>query len=230
MDPEIVQAIVGVLEAKDFSTAAHTWRVVLYTRALAEAAGLDDALIHRLTYAAALHDVGKIDVPDEILQKPGPHTPAEFEVMQTHTIRGHERLLAMGEDDPLLLTLVRHHHERWDGTGYPDRLTGDNIPIGPRFFSVIDSFDALTSVRPYRAEIGPDAAERAIDELATLSGTKYCAEAVALFTNLYRRGGLGWILEHFNDTCPVPEYTRLGSLHSVRDIPQASKTMHTPKL
>jgi HD-GYP domain-containing protein (c-di-GMP phosphodiesterase class II) len=216
MDPEIVQALVGVLEAKDYSTAAHTWRVVLYTRALAEAAGLSDPLIRRLTYGAALHDVGKIDVPDEILQKPGPLTPEEFEVIKTHTTQGHERLVRMGETDPLVLTLVRNHHEQWDGRGYPDGLRAHHIPVGPRFFAVIDTFDAMTSVRPYRAEVGPQAAERAIDELLTHSGTRYCAEAVTLFTDLYRKGGLGWILEYFNDTCPVPDYRELGALHAVR--------------
>lgn len=216
MDPDIVQALVGVLEAKDFSTAAHTWRVVLYTRALAESAGVSNELIHRLTYAAALHDVGKIDIPDEILQKPGPLTPEEFAVMKTHTTQGHERLLRMGETDELVLHLVRHHHEQWNGRGYPDGLTGEAIPMGPRFFAVVDTFDALTSVRPYRSEVGPEAAEKAIEELGHMSGSRYCTEAVDVFTTLYRRGGLGWILEYFNDTCPVPDCSKLGELHTVR--------------
>ncbi len=216
MDPEIVEALVGVLEAKDLCTAAHSWRVILYARAMAEAAGLDHAMILRITYGAALHDVGKIDVPDEIILKPGPLTDAEFTVMKTHAALGHERLVRMGETDDVVLSLVRHHHERWDGKGYPDHLAGVDIPIAPRMFAVIDSFDAMTSVRPYRTDIGPDAAKRAIDELAAGAGTRYATDAVTLFTALFSRGGLNWILEYFNDTCPVPDYSELAALEKIR--------------
>jgi HD-GYP domain-containing protein (c-di-GMP phosphodiesterase class II) len=150
---------------------------VLYTRALAERLGVDHATIQRLTLAAALHDVGKIDIPDGILMKPGRLTDDEFTVMRMHPLLGHERLLRMGEEDPVLLNLVRHHHERVDGTGYPDRLAGEAIPLGARFFSVVDTFDALTSVRPYRSDVGPEAAARAIEELERHSGIWYAAEA-----------------------------------------------------
>lgn len=222
MYPDLIQALVGVLEAKDLSTAAHTWRVVLYTRAMAEAHGLDRDTITRLTHAAALHDVGKIDVPDEILQKPGPLTADERAVMETHAALGHERLLRMDEADPLILGLVRHHHERWDGAGYPDRLKGEAIPLGARYFAVIDSFDALTSLRPYRADVGERAAERAIIELKSGRAARYDAASVDAFTDLYETGRLGWILEYFNDRCPVPEYAALkdvdGAVRSARPI------------
>lgn len=203
MTPDIVRALVKTIELKDLSTAAHTWRVVLYTRALAEAAGLDRGFIERLSYAAALHDVGKIDIPDGVLQKPGPLTPEEYRTMQAHTSLGHERLVRMGETDEVMLELVRHHHERWDGKGYPDGLAGEEIATGARYFAVIDSFDAMTSVRPYRTGVGHEAAERAVEELERGSGTRYWPEAVRSFTALYRGGALGWIGEHFNDTCPV---------------------------
>jgi len=206
VSPEAVLALVKIIELKDLTTAAHTWRVVLYARAMAEEAGLPHDEIGRLTQAAALHDVGKIDIPDEILQKPGPLTDAEFQVMRTHAAIGHERLLRMMEDDPLLLHLVRHHHERQDGLGYPDRLAGDAIPMAARFFAVIDSFDAMTSLRAYRQEIGADAARHAIDELRAGIGTRYCDRCVDVFTDLYDTGRLGWILDYFNDHCEVPEY------------------------
>ena len=206
MDPPILQALVSTIELKDASTAAHTWRVVLYTRAMAEAAGLDHPLIERLTVAAALHDVGKIDIPDEVLRKPGPLTAAERAIIETHPARGHDLLVQMGETDPVLLTLVRHHHERWDGRGYPDRLVGDAIPLGARYFSVIDGFDAMTSLRPYRHDVGPQAAERALTELNAGAGTRYWPVAVETFERLYRTGRLDWILAYFNDTNPIPGF------------------------
>lgn len=215
MDPSVVERLVREIEVKDLSTAAHTWRVVLYARALAEEAGFDHDMIRRITHAAALHDVGKLDIPGAILQKPGPLTADEFEVIKTHASRGHERLVAMGEDDPVVLEFVRHHHERWDGGGYPDALAGEAIPIGARFFAVVDSFDALTSIRPYRSDVGPDAAERALVELKAGVGTRYWREAVDGFAALYRAGRLDWILHHFNDDrCDLPAYQ--GAASAVR--------------
>lgn len=213
MDVQIVQAMVGVLEAKDLSTAAHTWRVVLYTRVLAQKAGVSADILHRLTHAAALHDVGKIEIPEEILQKPGPLTPSEYEVMKTHAALGHERLLRMQEDDAILLNLVRHHHERFDGLGYPDRLRGTDIPVVARYFAVVDTFDALTSHRHYRHDVGADAARRAIVELQAGAGTRYDPDAVALFTALYHEGRVTPILDRFGDKADIPTHDQLDLVH-----------------
>lgn len=206
MDPAVVRTLLKQIEAKDQSTAAHTWRVVLYTRAMLERHGLDHETIRRASLAAALHDVGKLDIPNAILQKPGPLTPEEFAVIKTHPVTGFDRLVALGEDDEIVLRMVRWHHEHVDGSGYPDGLKAEAIPVGPRYFTVIDSFDALTSVRPYRREVGPAAAEQALEELHAGIGTRYCAEAVEVFSALYREGQLGWILNYFNDSCPLPDY------------------------
>jgi HD-GYP domain-containing protein (c-di-GMP phosphodiesterase class II) len=203
MTPGTLQALIDAIEAKDLCTAAHTWRVVLYSRALAEEAGMARGELERITGAAALHDLGKLDMPDALLQKPGPLTPEEFEVIKGHTVRGYERLVSMGETDPVLLELVRHHHERWDGLGYPDRLAGEAIAPAARSFAVIDAFDAMTTVRPYRKEVGPAAVHRALEELERGAGTRYWPEAVERFARLHRTGALDWIGEHFNDTCPV---------------------------
>jgi HD-GYP domain-containing protein (c-di-GMP phosphodiesterase class II) len=203
MEAEAAAALVKAIELKDACTAAHTWRVVLYTRALAEELGLERGLIGRLTFAAALHDVGKIDVPDEILRKPGRLTEEEFEVIKGHTTLGHELMVRMEETDPVVLELVRHHHERVDGSGYPDGLRGEEIHIGARMFAVIDSFDAMTSVRPYRSEVGEEAVERGLRELEEGAGTRYDEGAVKVFTALYRSGKLGWIHEYFNDASAV---------------------------
>jgi energy-coupling factor transport system substrate-specific component len=202
-----VQSLVRQIELKDLSTAAHTWRVVLYTRAVAERLAVDHALMPRITHAAALHDVGKLDIPDSILQKPGKLTDDEFAVIKSHTTRGYDRLKALGETDEAVLNFVRHHHERWDGKGYPDALAGEAIPLGPRFFAVIDSFDAMTSIRPYRMEIDDAAVRRAIEELRAGRATRYWPDAVDVFTELYETGELDWIHEHFNDRCELPAYS-----------------------
>ena len=205
MPPEIVEALVKTIEIKDLSSAAHTWRVVLYTRALAEQFGLDATRLHSVTVGAALHDIGKIDIPDAILQKPGRLSDDEFEIIKRHPVIGYDRLVDMGETDPIVLNLVRHHHERVDGKGYPDGLLSEAIPPGARYFAVIDTFDALTSVRPYRSEVGPAAAERALEELHAGIGSRYCSDCVDAFITLYRRGALGWIMEYYNDShCALP--------------------------
>lgn len=206
VDKPIIEAMLRLIEVKDASTASHTWRVTLYTNALATAGGLDHDRIQRLTIAASLHDIGKLDIPEEILQKPGKLTDEEFTIMKGHTTAGHERLLAMGEEDPLLLDLVRHHHERWDGLGYPDGLAGEKIPLAARYFSVIDTFDALTSIRPYRREIGEDAAKRAIEELQKNKESRYYPAAVDMFTALFEKGELSWIMHYYNDWVPVEQF------------------------
>jgi HD-GYP domain-containing protein (c-di-GMP phosphodiesterase class II) len=206
MTPDFVHSLVRRLEHKDGATAAHTWRVVLYTRTLAEHFALDSSLIERLTIAAAMHDVGKLNVPDSILKKAGPLTPQEWGIMKQHTIWGEAQLRALGVTDALVLDLVRSHHERVDGSGYPDQLRGNAISDGARYFAVIDSFDAMTSVRPYRTDVGPGAAERAIRDLKDQRGSSYCAECVDAFAQLYNSGRLGWILEYFNDRCELPAF------------------------
>lgn len=205
MSPEDVQRLVREIESKDLSTAAHTWRVVLYSRALAEYFGSDQSIVRRITDGAALHDVGKIAIPTEILQKPGRLTDDEFGVIKAHPVLGHERLVSLGVEDPIVLDLVRWHHERVDGLGYPDGLKMEQIPTSARYFAVIDTFDAMTSRRPYRAEVGPDAADKALAELYAGVGTRYCRECVEAFDGLYRRGELGYILMYCNEEGDLPE-------------------------
>lgn len=202
--PEQVWPLLRAIEEKDASTGAHTWRVVLYARLLAETIGVDREGVDRIGLAAALHDVGKIDIPDRILKKPGRLTNDEFKVIQTHTTAGHQRLVDMGVTDEVVLHLVRHHHEKINGGGYPDKLNGEQMRLGSRAFAVIDTFDAMTSIRPYRQEVGPEAAERALSEIESHSGEWYCPDCVGLFTELYREGRLGWIMEHFNDKADLP--------------------------
>jgi len=206
MSPEQVQSLVAEIEKKDLSTAAHTWRVVLYTRAILESFGVDHDTIELVTKAAALHDIGKIDIPDRILQKPGKLTDEEYKIVQLHPATGFARMMTLGVTEEPILNIVRSHHERWDGLGYPFGLKGEDIPMGPRLFAVIDSFDAMTSVRPYRSQLGDDAARRALVELQAGSGTRYWPEGVEAFTELFHTGRLDYILHYFNDEVPVPAF------------------------
>ncbi len=219
MSPEKVQELVQEIERKDLSTVAHTWRVVLYTRAILESFGQDHEMIELATQAAALHDVGKIDIPDRILQKPGKLTDEEFEIIKLHPVTGFARMISLGVSEEPIHNIVRFHHERWDGLGYPFQIKGEEIPIGARVFAVIDSFDAMTSVRPYRSELGVDAAQRALIELQAGIGTRYWPEGVEAFTELFKTGKLDYILHYFNDEVPVPafESARQQEFQSIRD-------------
>ena len=199
MDATLLNALVRGVELKDGLTAAHTWRVALYAQALAEAAGDSRESVYLVMRAAVLHDIGKIDIPTTILTKPARLTDREFATIKTHPVLGYDRLVAMGETDPVVLGVVRSHHERLDGSGYPDGLVGDSIPAVARCFGVVDTFDAMTSIRPYRKRVGPDAAAAAIEELNAHAGTWYCPEAVTLLTRLHESGQLSWIMAHFND-------------------------------
>lgn len=172
---QTVEALAAALESRDFGTGAHSQRVTAYaTRLAIEVAPslIDDS---SLEWGFLLHDVGKIGVPDRILLKAGPLTKAERRVMERHPEIG-ETLLA---HVPLLhgegLGVVRSHHERWDGSGYPDRLAATAIPVGARVFAVADALDALTTVRPYRERLGWDAA---LAQLARESGSHFDPDVV----------------------------------------------------
>jgi len=206
MTSEQLYELMAEIEAKDHTTASHTWRVVLYTRALAELAGMDPESLASFARAAALHDIGKLDIPPEILNKKGKLTAAEFAIVKSHPVLGYDRLVSLGVDDPIILNLVRHHHEQWDGKGYPDHLKGNRVPIAARFFSVIDAFDAMTSVRSYRMDIGKGAADRAISELRRSVGSRYCAGCVGLFEELYQSGQIDWVLNYHNSDAELEQH------------------------
>lgn len=218
LDTRTIEHLVRQIEAKDLSTAAHTWRVVLYLRAVLEARGVGGEELIAATHGAALHDIGKLDIPDRILQKPDRLTDEEFEVIEQHTVTGYARMVELDVEDGVILDLVRYHHEKMDGSGYPFHLEGEQIPRIARDFAVIDTFDALTSHRPYRSEVGADAAERALGILIEAKGPKYDPESVELFESLYRSRALDWILEHFNDGAALPTYGSVSDEELTRSI------------
>jgi HD-GYP domain-containing protein (c-di-GMP phosphodiesterase class II) len=123
----------------------------------------DEKLIQAIEAASLLHDMGKLGVPENILNKPGKLTTAEFEIMKTHSSIGADLLAAIEFPYPVV-PIVRHHHENWDGSGYPDGLSGTEIPLGARILSVVDCFDALTSDRPYRKQLSDAEAIRILKD------------------------------------------------------------------
>jgi ribonuclease P protein subunit RPR2 len=150
---ETVLALASALESKDTGTRAHSQRVQAYAVALATCVDEDLVDDPALEYGFLLHDVGKIGIPDAILQKPGPLTTTERQLMQTHTILGEQVLSSVAFLQGDGVSVVRSHHERWDGGGYPDGLEGTEIPAGARVFAVADTLDAMTSDRPYRGAL-----------------------------------------------------------------------------
>lgn len=147
-----VEALAGAIALRDGYTGRHSEDVVGLSREVGERLGLDAAALVELGYAARLHDVGKLTVPDSILRKPGPLHGAELRTMQDHAVAGAE-MLSRVPGLQVVATIVRFHHEHWDGTGYPEGLRGERIPMASRIISVCDAFRAMTSNRPYRMRI-----------------------------------------------------------------------------
>ena len=179
---ETVSALASALESKDTGTRAHSQRVQSYASALAKAVG-DVTVAHdpSAPYGFLLHDVGKIGIPDGILQKPGPLSAAERRRMQTHTVLGEAMLSGVAFLKGEGLKIVRSHHERWDGRGYPDRLADGDIPLGARVFAVADALDAMTSDRPYRQALHWDSAH---EEIVAQAAKQFDPDVVDAFREL----------------------------------------------
>jgi putative nucleotidyltransferase with HDIG domain len=170
----------AMLGARDAATLGHSRRVARHAEAIAKGMHLPTSLVAKIRVAAAIHDVGKINTPREILNKPGPLTTEEFEVVKRHADEGAKMVAALNDDE--ITAMVRSHHERLDGTGYPNQLAGDQIPIGAMIVAVADSFDAMTSNRAYRKKLSH---EQALDILQEESGDKLNADAVSAFASYY---------------------------------------------
>jgi putative nucleotidyltransferase with HDIG domain len=179
-----VETLATAIDAKDEVTHDHVRRVQQGALGLARELGLSDPeALKALEAAALLHDTGKIAVPEHILNKPGKLTPAEFEKMKLHAPIGAEILSSIEFPYPVV-PIVRHHHENWDGTGYPDGLRGAHIPLGARILSVVDCYDALTSDRPYRRRMSD---EQALKIITDRRGTMYDPLVVDTFVATYTR-------------------------------------------
>lgn len=159
-----LDALVNVLEAKDAYFRGHSARVADLAATIAAELKLSDDEVEQTRVAGRLHDIGQIATPEAILNKQGPLTPEEFEQVRQHTVMGARILAPLTHLGPVI-AFVRGHHERWNGAGYPDGLTGEAIPIGARVIGAVEVFDALSSARPYREKLTPEDAVRQMAEL-----------------------------------------------------------------
>jgi putative nucleotidyltransferase with HDIG domain len=175
-----VRALCNAVEARDAYTGKHAERVAAYGMEIARVLDAPFSDDPEVEFGFLLHDVGKVAVPDSILWKPEPLTPEERTLMERHPLVGWEILREIDFLDEAKL-VVRHHHERWDGNGYPDRLAGEGIPLSARVFAVADVLDAITTVRPYRPPSPLAVARQMIEES---SGTQFDPEVVAAFMEI----------------------------------------------
>lgn len=177
-----IEALAMAVDAKDQITHGHIRRVQFYAVGLAKHLGVTDALqLKAIEAAALLHDMGKLAIPEHILNKPGKLSAAEFETMKTHAKIGADLLSSIPFPYPVV-PIVRHHHEQWDGKGYPDRISGPDIPLGARILSVVDCFDALNSDRPYRPKLS---VEESFKILSDRRGNMYDPLVVDTFIACY---------------------------------------------
>ncbi len=165
MSREVIYRFMKIAECRDTDTGNHISRIGLYSNKLAETLNMSEEFVGHITLASSMHDIGKIGIPDNILLKPGKLTFEEFEIMKSHTVMG-QNILA-GSSHPVLsmaALIALNHHERWDGTGYPNGLRGDNLPVEGMIVMIVDQYDALRSIRPYKQSLSHDEVLRIITE------------------------------------------------------------------
>ncbi|MGN6378849.1 MAG: HD domain-containing phosphohydrolase [Gaiellales bacterium] len=179
-----VAALAAALEAKDAYTGGHAQAIADFAVAVGEELGISGGELHAIRMGALLHDVGKIGIPEAILNKPGPLTDDEFTVMKRHTVIGAD-IIAGIPGMSQVVSLVRSSHERWDGRGYPDGMAGTDVPRGSYVISVCDAYHAMTEDRVYRKAMSP---ELALRELHRCSGTQFMPAAVQALETVVRRG------------------------------------------
>lgn len=178
----IVKSVITTLELKDPYTRGHSERVAEYALSLAKATGaFNEEELQYFYYACLLHDIGKINIPDAILSKPGKLTDEEFEHIKSHPVVGAKAVEGV-QGIENYIDVILHHHERWDGKGYPEGLTGENIPFAARITAIADAFDAMTSTRSYRSAMPLEEAYRRVIEN---QGTQFDPNLVELFKQVY---------------------------------------------
>jgi len=179
----VLSGLLTALRIRDAETIAHCRRVATYSLLLAEMIGFHPTRRDELAVGALLHDIGKIGLADAVLRKPGPLSAEEFRHVQTHPVVGFEMVRDALAPYPLALGVIRSHHERFDGRGYPDGLSGRDIPLAARMFSVVDAFDAMTTDRPYAPA---RSVEGALAELRRHRGSQFCPDCLDAFLALER--------------------------------------------
>jgi len=182
---DVIFALARTVEAKDAYTEGHLQRMARYAVAIAERMGLRGSELIAVQYGAFLHDVGKVGIDEIIIRKGGPLTPTEYRTMQQHAVIG-ARIVQPLRLSAAIGPIVRHHHERWDGHGYPDGLAGDAIPLGARIVAVADAFDAMTTQRPYNRVIS---FAEAVERLQAGAWIYWDARIVAVFVDWLSQTG-----------------------------------------
>jgi putative nucleotidyltransferase with HDIG domain len=177
-----VQTLAHALEAKDAYTSGHSMRVSRYASATAVRLGYAGERLEEVRLGAELHDIGKIGTREAVLNKPGPLTDEEFAHITEHTVLGERILAPLARENPTVLRIVRNHHERMDGRGFPDKLHGPDIPIEARIVCVVDAFDAMTTNRAYRAS---RTAQAAYEELDRCAGAHFDPQVVQAFKQAF---------------------------------------------
>ena len=202
-----IQSLAQALEVKDAYTRGHSSRVSQYSVVIAHAMGLDDDTVRQVELGGHVHDIGKIGVREAVLNKHGPLTDEEYRHIMSHPVVGWEILRPLLRETPLALDIVRSHHERVDGTGIPDGLAGDEIPLAARIAAVADSLDAMTSGRPYRARsmtLGD-----ALAEIRRCAGTQFDPDVVHAFGTAVERGQIAIVPRLPTPALGVPLVTPL---------------------
>ena len=182
---EGVQMLARALEAKDAYTSGHSLRVSRYSVETAIRLGVAGELLAQIRLGGELHDIGKIGTREAVLHKPGSLTAGELDHILEHPILGEQMLAPLARQSPAVLRIVRSHHERWDGSGFPDGLAGEDIPLEARIVAVADAFDAMTTERPYRAARTP---AEALSELRRVAGTQLDERVVEAFAEVWDAG------------------------------------------
>lgn len=190
---QLVDTVITVLDARDPYTYEHSWRVAYISELLAKEMKLSKEEVERIHIAAHLHDIGKVGVPDYVLNKTGSLCREEFELMKAHPRIGYNIVNSI---EPLeeISDYILYHHEKWDGTGYPCGLKGKEIPLGARIIAIADSFDAMTTKRSYKGQVP---IEDAFNEILKCRETQFCPTSVDAFIKL--RGDIYKILKEVNN-------------------------------
>lgn len=183
---EVVDALAAAVDAKDSYTCGHSERVAEISLAIAKEMKLSHEEQYLIHIGAHLHDVGKIGIPDAVISKPGRLTNEEFTLVKEHPIIGYH-IVSKVKILQTVSLIVRHHHERIDGGGYPDGLAGETIPLGARIVAVADAFDAMTTTRTYKVSMS---IPEALQELINCSGTQFDRDVVEVFVKIMKKGNL----------------------------------------
>ncbi len=212
----------AIIEARDAYTGGHVWRVAQYAERIAKSSGLSEQQVFKAFLGGLIHDIGKVAVPDSILNKPGKLTDDEYEIMRAHPVTG-RKILISHPLAPLVLDAIGHHHERVDGHGYPEKIPEANLSMPALIVSIADAFDAMTSTRPYRA--GMEAA-KAIYILQKNRSSQFDERFVDVLVGLFDTDKLNGVIGHSDESRPMLSCPACGPIITVPRHKEAGDTVH----